>query len=89
MDGWWTGKQNEGTKKPSKTIDIVSFASKVSVNGVTFQVIRHILNLLTGLTVNIHVSTKACVTGNNMVLNKALLMLYGLEASTEGNMVVD
>ena len=25
-----------------------------------------------GLTVNIHVSTKTCVTGNNLVLHKAL-----------------
>ena len=27
----------------------------------------------TGLTVNIHVSTKTCVTGNNVMLRKALL----------------
>ena len=33
-----------------------------------FQVIRHIFNL----TVNIHVSTKTCVTGKNWVLHKAL-----------------
>ena len=37
-------------KKSSKTIDIVSYASKVSVNGVMcvcslFQVIRHILKV--------------------------------------------
>ena len=36
VDGWWMGKKNEGVKKrSSKTIDIVSYALKVSVNGVT------------------------------------------------------
>ena len=68
---------DEGAKKSSKTIDFVSYALEVSVNEwchmcvcSPFQVIRHILK--SGLTVNIHVSTKTCVTGNNLVLHKAL-----------------
>ena len=50
----------------------------MSVNGVTcvfvvhFRVTKHIVSFLTGLTVNIHVSTITCVTGNNLVLHKAL-----------------
>ena len=40
MDGQkcgWTGKKmKEQKKKPSKTIDIVSYALKVSVNGVVY-----------------------------------------------------
>ena len=31
VDGQWTDKKNEGAKKASKTIDIVSYALKVSV----------------------------------------------------------
>ena len=50
MDGQkygWTGKKMKEQKRSSKTIDIVSYALKVSVNGVMcvcspFQVIRHI-----------------------------------------------
>ena len=52
VDGLWTGKKNEGAKNKKrsyKTIDIVSYALKVSENGVAFhipgspfQVIRHI-----------------------------------------------
>ena len=43
----WIGggrvKKNEGAKRSSKTIDIVSYALKVSVNVCSpFQVIRHI-----------------------------------------------
>ena len=69
-------------KKVLKTIDIVSYALKVSENGVTcvfvlcspFQVIRHVLKFV--LTVNIHVSTKTCVTGNNVMLHKALVWVH-------------
>ena len=44
---WVDGYKKEGAKKFSKTIGIVSYALKVSVNGVMcicspFQVIRHI-----------------------------------------------
>ena len=51
MDGWWTGggrvKKRMRNKRYSKTIDIVSYALKVSVNCVTrvcnlFQVVIHI-----------------------------------------------
>ena len=47
VDRWWTGKKMKEQKRSSKTIDIVSYALKVSVNGVMcvcspFQVIRHI-----------------------------------------------
>ena len=50
-DGLWTGKKIKDQKKrSSKTIDIVSYALKVSVNGVMcvcspFQVIRHNFNV--------------------------------------------
>ena len=37
VDGWWTGKQNEG----AKTIDIVSYALTVSESS-PFHVIRYI-----------------------------------------------
>ena len=68
MDRWWTGK-NEGAKQRSpKTIDIVSYALKVSGNGVTcvFVVLlgskkKHLKSLWTGLTVIIHMSTKTIV----------------------------
>ena len=65
-------------KRSSKTIDIVSYALKVSVNGVTCVFVVHFrssvtfYSLQTGLTVNIHVSIKTCVTGNNCILHKAL-----------------
>ena len=36
-------------------------------------------SLSTGLTVNIHVSTKTCVTGNNVILHKALQQEKGEE----------
>ena len=36
VGGWWTGK-----KGSSKTIDIVSYALKVSVNGVTCVFVAH------------------------------------------------
>ena len=43
-----------------------------------FQVIRHILKFVNWhnrlFTVNIHVSTKTCVTGNSLVLHKALVV---------------
>ena len=50
MDGYkygWTGTKMKEQKRSSKPIDIVSYALKVSVNGVMcdcspFQVIRHI-----------------------------------------------
>ena len=66
-------------KRSSKTIDIVSYALKVSENGVTCMFVVHFRSsdtfksLSTVLTVNIHVSTKTCVTGNNCILHKALL----------------
>ena len=64
-------------KRSSKTIDIVSYALnlKVSENGVTCVFVVHFRSSDTfksGLTVNIHVSTKTCVTGNNVILHKAL-----------------
>ena len=79
VDRWWTGKKiKEQKKMSSKTIDIVSYAIEVSVNGVTCVFVVHFRSsdtfksLQTGLTVNIHVSTKTCVTGNYLVLHKAL-----------------
>ena len=66
------GKQMNEQKRCSKTIDIVI------VNGVTCVFVVHFrssdtfLRLENGLTVNIHVSTKTCVTGNNLILHKAL-----------------
>ena len=33
VDGWWTGKKVKEQKRSSKTIDIVSYALKVSENG--------------------------------------------------------
>ena len=54
------GKKIKEQRKSSKTIDIVSYALKVTVNSVS-------------LTVNIHVSTKTCVTGNNFTPHKALI----------------
>ena len=35
VDGWWTGKKMKEQKRSSQTIDIVSYVSKVIVNGVT------------------------------------------------------
>ena len=81
MDGQkygWTGVgwvKNVGAKK---TMDIGSYALKVSVNGVICVFVAHFRSsgisesLSTSLTVNIHVSTKTCVTGNNFILHKAL-----------------
>ena len=60
---------------PSKTIDIVSYALKVGVTcvfEVHFRSVDTFESLYTGLTVNTHVSTKTCVTGNNLILHKAL-----------------
>ena len=64
----------------------------MSVNGVmcvcsSFQVIKHIFKFVkTGLTVNIHVSTKTCVTGNNFILHKVLDTGYnGMNAARHGN----
>ena len=38
----WTGKKiKEQNKRSSKTIDIVSYALKVSVNGVIFVLVAH------------------------------------------------
>ena len=54
----------------------------MSENGVTCVFVVHFRpsdafkSLSTGLTVNIHVSTKTCVTGNNFILHKALLSLH-------------
>ena len=71
--------KNDGAKnKSAKTIDIVVYAFKMSVNGVTcvcspFLVIKHISSLSNyGLTVNNHISNKNCVTGQNWILHKAL-----------------
>ena len=64
-----------------KNVYIVSYALKVSVNSVTclfvVQVKKIHLSLWTGLTVNIHMSTKTCVTGNNLILRKALVLRRG------------
>ena len=71
----------EQKKKSFKTIDIVSYALKVSVNGVIcvfvahFRSSRTLESSSTSLTVNIHVSTKTCVTGNNFILHKALVRI--------------
>ena len=71
-------------KRSPKTIDIVSYALEVSVNGVTCVLVFHFKSsdtfesLQTGLTVHIHVSTKTCVTGNNLVLHKALCVVCGM-----------
>ena len=43
-DGLWTGKkmkEQKKKKKSSKTIDIVSYALKVSINGVTCVFVAH------------------------------------------------
>ena len=45
-DGLWTGKKmKEQKKRSSKTIDIVSYALKVSVNGVTCVFVAHFRSL--------------------------------------------
>ena len=44
-------------KRSSKTIDIVIYALKVSVNGVM---------CVCSVCVDIHLSTKTCVTGNKL-----------------------
>ena len=67
---WVDGYKNEEQKRFSKTIDIVSYALEVSVNDVTCAFAVH------GLTVNIHVSTKTCVTGNNLALHKAMYQTH-------------
>ena len=43
VDGWWTGKKlkEQNKKMSSKTIDIVSYALKVSVNGVKCVFVAH------------------------------------------------
>ena len=42
VDGWWMGKKRRSKKKrSSKTIDIVSYAFKVSRNGVTCVFVVH------------------------------------------------
>ena len=41
MDGWWGWIKKLRSKKSSKTIDIVSYASKVSVNGVKCVFVVH------------------------------------------------
>ena len=73
--------ENDGSKKYSKTIDIVSYAVKVSGNGVICVFVAHFRSsdtfesLQISLTVNIHVSTKTCVTGSNFILHEALHIL--------------
>ena len=64
-------------------IYIVSYyALKVSVNGAMCVFVAHFRSsdtsesLLTSSTVNIHVSTNICVTGNNFILYKALVESY-------------
>ena len=53
---------------------------KISVNGVICVFVVHSGHQthleLTSLTINIHVSTKTCVTGNNLVPHNALARLY-------------
>jgi len=41
VDGWWTGKKMKEQKKSSKTIDVVSYALKMCVNGVTCVFVVH------------------------------------------------
>ena len=41
-DGLWTGKTMKEQKRSSKTIDIVSYALKVSVNGVMCVFVAHL-----------------------------------------------
>ena len=36
VDGWWLGKKLKEQKRSSRTIDIVSYALKVSVNGIIY-----------------------------------------------------
>ena len=85
----WTGRNMGGwvekwrsQKRSSKTINIVSYALKVSVNGVTRVFVVHFRSLDTfkvcrlSFTVNIHVSTKTCVTDNKFVLHEALHMWH-------------
>ena len=63
LDGWRMSKS-------SQIIDIVSYALEMSVNGITcvfivhFRFKKNIPSLSTGLTVDIHVSTIKCATGN-------------------------
>ena len=65
-------------KKVFQNHSFVSYALKVSESGVTCVFVVHLSSsdtfksLQTGLTVNIHVSTKTCVTGNKFILHKAL-----------------
>ena len=71
-------KKYRSKKRSSKTLDIISYALKVSENGASGVFVAHFrssntfYNFSTGLAVNIHVSTKTCVTGNNFILHKAL-----------------
>ena len=73
-----TKMKEQRKKMSSKTIDIVIYALKVSVYGVICVFVAHFRSsgtfesLQTSLTVNIHMSTKTCVTGNNFILHKAL-----------------
>ena len=41
VDGWWTGTKMNEKKKASKTIDIVSYALEVSINGVSCVFVVH------------------------------------------------
>ena len=78
----WGGrvKKLRSKNRSSKTIDIVSYASKVSVNGITCVLVVHfrssdtfkVCKLAQQLTFTFLVSTKTCVTGNNVVLHKAV-----------------
>ena len=52
----------------SKAIDIVSYALKVSVNGVICVLVAHFRS--SGTSESLY--TKTCVTGNNFILHKAL-----------------
>ena len=45
VDGWWMGKKRRSKKRSSKTIDIVSYALKVSENGVTCVFVVHFVSL--------------------------------------------
>ena len=67
-DGSWTGKKRR-SKKSSKTIDIVSYALKVSVSDVKCVFVAHFRSSDTFESlINIHASTKTCVTGNHFIL---------------------
>ena len=67
MGGGWAGKKSRIKKRSSKTIDIVSYALKVSVS-VMCVFVAHFRSSDTSESS----STKTCVTSNNLILHNAL-----------------